>query len=157
MELFHIIDVEEVREVYKKNIPCFVMAEWDGLVLCCSNNLPVTVYEKLIDGSFELCFCCEDSPSMEVINLPCGKARGYFLHQLDGNNCGPITYMKIMELFCDIDVKKYVKCTKKYTRHFVMAEWDGLVLCCSNDLPVTVYEKSIDGSFELCFCCEDSP
>ncbi len=42
-------------------------------MLCCSNNLPATVYEKPIDGSFELCFCCEDSPSMEVINLPCCK------------------------------------------------------------------------------------
>jgi hypothetical protein len=63
----------------KKHMKCekklrFVMAEWDRLVLCCSNNLPVTVYEKLIDSSFKLCFCCEDSPSMEVINLPCCKA-----------------------------------------------------------------------------------
>jgi hypothetical protein len=31
------------------------------------------VSEKLIDGTFELCFCCVDSPSMEVINLPCYK------------------------------------------------------------------------------------
>jgi hypothetical protein len=42
--------------------------------LCCSNNLSVTVSEKPNDGSFELCFCCEDSPSMGVINLPCCKA-----------------------------------------------------------------------------------
>ncbi len=40
----------------------------------CSNDPPVTVSEKLIDGTFELCFCCIDSPSMEVINLPCCKA-----------------------------------------------------------------------------------
>ncbi len=40
----------------------------------CSNDLPVTVSEKLIDGTFELCFCCIDSPSIEVINLPCCKA-----------------------------------------------------------------------------------
>ncbi len=40
----------------------------------CSNDLPVTVSEKLIDGTFESCFCCIDSPSMEVINLPCCKA-----------------------------------------------------------------------------------
>ncbi len=50
------------------------MTEWDRLVLCCSNGLPVTVSVKLIDGTFELCFCCIDSPSMEVINLPCCKA-----------------------------------------------------------------------------------
>ncbi len=31
--------------------------------------------------------------------------RGYFLHQLDGNNCGPITCIKIMELFRAIDVE----------------------------------------------------
>ncbi len=32
--------------------------------------------------------------------------RGNFLHQLDGNNCGPNACMKIMELFHAIDVKK---------------------------------------------------
>jgi hypothetical protein len=75
MELFHAIDVEEACEVYKKkNICRFVMAEWDRLVQCCSNDLPVTVSEKLIDGTFELCFCCIDLPLMEVINLPCCKA-----------------------------------------------------------------------------------
>ena len=59
LELFHAIDVEEAREVYKKkNIGQFVMAEWDRLVEPCSNDLPVTVSEKLNDGSFELCFCC---------------------------------------------------------------------------------------------------
>jgi hypothetical protein len=50
------------------------MAEWDRLVEHCSNDLPLTVSEKLIDGTFELCFCFVDSPSMEVINLPCCKA-----------------------------------------------------------------------------------
>jgi hypothetical protein len=56
------------------NIRQLLMTEWDRLVLCCSNNLPLTVSEKPIDGSFELCFCCEDSPSMGVINLPFYKA-----------------------------------------------------------------------------------
>ncbi len=75
MELFHAIDVEEAREAYKKkNIHRFVMAEWDRLVERCSNDLPGAVSEKLIDGTFELYFCCIDSPSMEVINLPCCKA-----------------------------------------------------------------------------------
>jgi hypothetical protein len=50
------------------------MDEWDRLVERCSNDLPVTVSEKLIGSTFELCFCCVDSPSMEVINLPCCKA-----------------------------------------------------------------------------------
>jgi hypothetical protein len=68
MELFHAIDVEEAREVSKKkNIRQFLIAEWDRLVLHCSNNHPVTVSEKFIDGSFELCFCCVDSPSMESL------------------------------------------------------------------------------------------
>jgi hypothetical protein len=31
--------------------------------------------------------------------------RGYFLHQSDGNNCGPIACMKIIELFHAIDVE----------------------------------------------------
>jgi hypothetical protein len=65
------------------------MAEWDRLVLCCCNNLPVTVYKKPIDGSFELYFCCEDSPSMEVINNQCCKAsvhRHFVLKALQSNN-----------------------------------------------------------------------
>jgi hypothetical protein len=65
------------------------MAEWDRLVLHCNNNLPVTVSEKLIDGTFEFCFCCIDSPSMEVINLPCLKAsvhRHCILEALQSNN-----------------------------------------------------------------------
>jgi hypothetical protein len=75
MELFHSIDVEEAHEVCeKKNIYQFVGAEWDRLVKHCSNDLPVTVSEKMIDVTFELCFCCVDSPSMEVIILPCCKA-----------------------------------------------------------------------------------
>ncbi len=75
LELFHAIDVEGAREVYKKkNICQFVMAEWDRLVERCSNDLPVFVSEKLIDRSSELCFCCIDSPSMEVTHLPCCKA-----------------------------------------------------------------------------------
>ncbi len=57
----------------KKNIYRFVMAEWDRLVEHCSNDLPVQVSEKLIDGTFQSCFCCVDSPSMEVMNLPCCK------------------------------------------------------------------------------------
>jgi hypothetical protein len=84
--------------------------------------------------------------------------RGYFLHQSDGNNCGPIACMKIMELFHAIDVEEAHKVyEKKNICRFVMAEWDRLELCCSNDLPVPVSEKLIDGSFELCFCCVDSP
>ncbi len=72
MELFHAINVEEAREVYeKKNVCQFVMDEWDRLEEHCSNDLPVTVSEKLIDGCFDLCFCCIDSSlSMKVINFP---------------------------------------------------------------------------------------
>ncbi len=89
-ELFHSIDDEEAHEVYeKKNIRQFVMAERDRLVEHCSNYLPVTVSEKLIDGTFELCFCFVDSPSMEGINLPCCKAsvhRHCVLETLKSNN-----------------------------------------------------------------------
>ena len=73
----------------KKNICQFVMAEWDRLVEHCSNDLPVFVSEKLIDGSSELCFCCIDSPSMEVIHLPCCKASVHtycVLEALQSNN-----------------------------------------------------------------------
>ena len=65
------------------------MAEWDRLVERCSNDLPVFVSEKLIDGSDELCFCCADLASMEVIHLPCCKAsvhRQCVLDALQSNN-----------------------------------------------------------------------
>jgi hypothetical protein len=39
--------------------------------------------------------------------------RGYFLHQLDGNNCGPIACIKIMELFHAIDVEEAREVYKK--------------------------------------------
>jgi hypothetical protein len=58
----------------KKNICQFVMAEWDRLVELCSNDLPVFVLEKQIEGAYGLCFCCADLPSMEIIHLPCCKA-----------------------------------------------------------------------------------
>ncbi len=90
MELFHAMDVKEARGVFeKKNICQFVMVEWDRLVERCSNDLPVFVFEKLIDGTFELGFCCLDSPLMEVINLPCCKAsvhRHCVLEALQSNN-----------------------------------------------------------------------
>jgi hypothetical protein len=73
----------------KKNIRKFAMAEWDRLVEHCSNDLPVFVSEKLVDGAYELCFCCADLPSMEVINLPCCKAsvhRHCVLEALQSNN-----------------------------------------------------------------------
>jgi hypothetical protein len=65
---------EHVKCTKKREICQFIMAKWDRLVERCSNDLPVFVSEKLIDGNYELCFCCVDSPSMEVINLPCCKA-----------------------------------------------------------------------------------
>ncbi len=51
------------------------MAEWDRLVELCSNDLQVFVLEKQVDGAYGLCFCCANLPSMEVILLPCCKAR----------------------------------------------------------------------------------
>ncbi len=41
--------------------------------------------------------------------------RGYFLHQSDGNNCGPIACMKILELFHAIDVEGAREVYKKRT------------------------------------------
>ncbi len=42
------------------------MAEWDRLVELCSNDLPVFVLEKKVDGAYGLCFCGADLPSMEA-------------------------------------------------------------------------------------------
>jgi hypothetical protein len=41
--------------------------------------------------------------------------RGYFLYQSDGNNCGPIARMKIMELFHAIDVEEAREVYEKRT------------------------------------------
>ncbi len=41
--------------------------------------------------------------------------RGSFLHQLDGNNCGPIACLKILELFNAIDVEAAREVCKKRT------------------------------------------
>ncbi len=59
----------------KKNIRQFVMAEWEKLVEHCSNDLPVFVLEKQNKGANGLCFCCHNLPFMEIILLPCCKAR----------------------------------------------------------------------------------
>ncbi len=69
--------------------------------------------------------------------------RGSFLLQSDGNNCGPIVCLKIMELFHAIDVEAACEVyEKKNIRQFVMAEWDKLVEHCSNDLPVFVFGET---------------
>ncbi len=69
--------------------------------------------------------------------------RGYFLHQSDRNNCGPIACMKIM-VFHVIDFEKAREMYEKNNIwRFIMGEWDRLVERCSNDLPVTVSEKLI--------------
>jgi hypothetical protein len=69
--------------------------------------------------------------------------RGSFLHQLDGNNCGPIACLKIMELFHVIDVEAACEVyEKKNLRQFVMAEWDRLVELCSNDLPLICFGET---------------
>ncbi len=41
--------------------------------------------------------------------------RGYFLHQSDGNSCGPIVCMKIMDCSMQLTLKNHVKCMKKRT------------------------------------------
>ncbi len=87
------------------------MAEWDRLVEHCSNHLPVTVSEKLIDGTFQLCFCCIDSPSMEGINLPCCKTsvhRHCVLEALQSNNqC--VYCRKVLDLQDIIDCTPHLK------------------------------------------------
>ncbi len=114
MELFHAIDVEGAREVYEKNNICqFGMTEWDRLVEHCSNDLPVSVSRKLIDRSDELCFCCTDSASMEVIHLPCCKAsvhRQCVLEALQSVYCRKV-----------LDPKDIIDCTLKRKAFLVEA------------------------------------
>jgi hypothetical protein len=129
----------------------------DPFVVCSSAqfNADTAVYE--IVGCSRKPKECVNGYDIIIAMQKWQLERGYFLHQLDGNNCGPITCMKIMELFHAVDVEEACEVyEKKNIRQFVMAEWDRLVEHCSNDLPVTVSEKLIDGTFELCFCCVDS-
>jgi hypothetical protein len=84
--------------------------------------------------------------------------RGSFLNQSDGNNCGPIACLKILELFHAVDVEAAHEVYEKQNiRKFVMAEWDRLVEHCSNDLLVFVSEKQVNGTYGFCFCCADLP
>ncbi len=64
--------------------------------------------------------CCSRKPQVFVngydIIISMQKwqlERGYFLHQSDGNNCGPIACLKIMELFCVIDDEEAREVYKK--------------------------------------------
>jgi hypothetical protein len=64
--------------------------------------------------------------------------RGYFIHQMDGFNCGPIACLKLMELFGIITIPYPPDFYKNYNVcQIVMAQWEKLLeYCDSNHLLV---------------------
>ena len=54
------------------------------------------VSRKLIDGSDELCFCCADSASMEVIHLPCCKAKKMGLSKQRMEECNALFFYQFL-------------------------------------------------------------
>ncbi len=91
------------------------MAEQDRLVELCSNDLPVFILEKQVNGAYELCFCCIDLPSMEVILLPCCKAgvhRHCVLEYLKTND--QCVYCRQVQ-----DPQDIIDCTPKLELHFL--------------------------------------
>jgi hypothetical protein len=76
--------------------------------------------------------------------------RGQFIHQTDGFNCGPITCLKMMDLFNKISFP-YPQAFYETTniRKVVMNEWKNLVEYCHNpNIPLFYWEKHVKGSMQ---------
>jgi hypothetical protein len=74
MELYHQISIDDVQLAYSTNsIRRMVIDKWIDMVTTCNDVLRVSVAEKLGGGSMTICFCCVDSPSMDIIRTPCCK------------------------------------------------------------------------------------
>lgn len=74
MELYHQISIDDVQLAYSTNSSRrMVIDKWIDMVTTCNDVLRVSVAEKLGGGSMTICFCCVDSPSMDIIRTPCCK------------------------------------------------------------------------------------
>ncbi len=75
--------------------------------------------------------------------------RGQFIHQKDGFNCGPISCLKVMDLFGQIslpDPQVFYECTN--ICYIVMSKWEDLLKYCNTNLPLFYREKPVKGSMQ---------
>ncbi len=71
--------------------------------------------------------------------------RGYFIHQMDGFNCGPIACLKVMELFGIVTIPYPQDINEKYNVcKIVMGQWEELLEYCDSNL-VLVLVKASEG------------
>jgi hypothetical protein len=95
LELYSLVDALEAQQVYQANkVRKVVINYWKRFLQACSGDLPVRVRQRnrelnrgdgvnpsveaalsassnAMDASMDLCFCCSDALSMELIRLPC--------------------------------------------------------------------------------------
>jgi hypothetical protein len=75
------------------------------------------------------------------------QERVYFIHQMDGFNCGPIACLKLMELFGIITIPYPQDFYKNYNVcQIVMAPWEKLLEYCDSNLLLVLKTKPVKES-----------
>jgi hypothetical protein len=73
--------------------------------------------------------------------------RGYFIHQTDGFNCGPIACLKVMELFGIITIPYPHDFYENFNVcKIVMGHWEKLLEYCDSDLVLVFKTKPVKQS-----------
>ncbi len=73
--------------------------------------------------------------------------RGYFIHQMDGFNCGPIACLKVMELFGIVTIFYPQAFYKNYNVcKIIMAQWEKLLEYCDSYLFLLYKTKPVKES-----------
>jgi hypothetical protein len=73
--------------------------------------------------------------------------RGYFIHQMDGFNCGPIACLKVMEIFGIVTIPYPQYFYQNYNvRKIVMGQWEELLEYCDSNLVLVFKTKPVKES-----------
>ena len=73
--------------------------------------------------------------------------RGYFIHQMDGFNCGPIACLKVMELFGIVTIPYPQDFYENYNVcKIVMGQWEKLLEYCDSNLVLMFKTKPVKES-----------
>ncbi len=73
--------------------------------------------------------------------------RGYFIHQMDGFNCGPIACLKVMDCFGIVTIPYPQDFYKDYNVHkIVMGQWEELLEYCDRNLVLLFKTKPVKES-----------
>ena len=73
--------------------------------------------------------------------------RGYFIHQMDGFNCGPITCLKLMEFLGIVTIPYPQDFYKNFNVcKIVMAQWEKLLEYCDSNLLLVFKTKPVKES-----------